>query len=213
MRVKVTHAQDAADARLLRPARGRGAEPSTPASAPAAAFVELIQQRLAALHFYMPQTGVYDQAPGWRSTPTTGCSAGACPRRSTGARSARCSTASAPSRSAIPNDGTHVEGNLCEQLLALINGSKVYRIYPISSGKPSTPTILGHFRVYLRTSRATCPTGCTTRTSSSAATRSTAMTRRPTIPPATAACGCRSSTRSRSSTGSTTATWSTSTTL
>jgi L,D-transpeptidase catalytic domain len=49
-----------------------------------------------------------------------------------------------------PNDGTHVEGNLGKQLLALIYGSKVYRIYPISSGKPSTPTILGHFRVYER---------------------------------------------------------------
>ena len=36
-------------------------------------------------------------------------------------------------------------------MLALIYGDSVYRIYPISSGKPSTPTILGHFRVYLRT--------------------------------------------------------------
>jgi lipoprotein-anchoring transpeptidase ErfK/SrfK len=35
-------------------------------------------------------------------------------------------------------------------VLALIYGSTVYRIYPISSGKPSTPTILGRFRVYLR---------------------------------------------------------------
>jgi hypothetical protein len=26
----------------------------------------------------------------------------------------------------------------------------VHRIYPISSGKPSTPTILGRFRVYLK---------------------------------------------------------------
>jgi lipoprotein-anchoring transpeptidase ErfK/SrfK len=33
-------------------------------------------------------------------------------------------------------------------LLALVDGSHVYRIYPISSGKPSTPTILGDFHVY-----------------------------------------------------------------
>ena len=51
----------------------------------------------------------------------------------------------------FPHDGTHVEGNLRMQLLALINGSTVYAIYPISSGKPSTPTILGHFHVYQRT--------------------------------------------------------------
>ena len=40
------------------------------------------------------------------------------------------------------------EGNLGLQLLALVDGSKVLAIYPISSGKPSTPTILGDFRVY-----------------------------------------------------------------
>jgi lipoprotein-anchoring transpeptidase ErfK/SrfK len=34
--------------------------------------------------------------------------------------------------------------------LALINGSHVYWIFPISSGKPSTPTVLGHFHVYRR---------------------------------------------------------------
>ena len=35
--------------------------------------------------------------------------------------------------------------------MALIRGSKVERIYPISSGKPSTPTILGTFKVYSKT--------------------------------------------------------------
>jgi hypothetical protein len=50
-----------------------------------------------------------------------------------------------------PRDGKHIEGDLHDQLLAEIYGSKVYRIYPISSGKPSTPTVLGHFRVYRQT--------------------------------------------------------------
>jgi lipoprotein-anchoring transpeptidase ErfK/SrfK len=27
----------------------------------------------------------------------------------------------------------------------------VERLYPLSSGKPSTPTVLGHFRVYMKT--------------------------------------------------------------
>ena len=35
-------------------------------------------------------------------------------------------------------------------MLALINGKTVERIYPMSSGKPSTPTIIGNFRVYMR---------------------------------------------------------------
>ena len=49
-----------------------------------------------------------------------------------------------------PNHGRHAEGKLSIQLLALIDGSKVDMIFPISSGKPSTPTILGDFHVYSR---------------------------------------------------------------
>jgi lipoprotein-anchoring transpeptidase ErfK/SrfK len=47
-----------------------------------------------------------------------------------------------------PNHGRHAEGNLSLQLVALADSSKVSAIYPISSGKPSTPTILGDFHVY-----------------------------------------------------------------
>ena len=48
----------------------------------------------------------------------------------------------------FPGHGRHAEGDLTLQLLALANGSRVEAIYPISSGKPSTPTILGDFQVY-----------------------------------------------------------------
>src|SRR4051812_20585635 len=50
----------------------------------------------------------------------------------------------------FPTHGKHVEADLSRQVLALIRGSQVERIYPVSSGKPSTPTIKGHFRVYLK---------------------------------------------------------------
>lgn len=50
-----------------------------------------------------------------------------------------------------PDHGKHVEADLSRQVLALIRGSKVERIYPISSGKPSTPTVLGTFKVYSKT--------------------------------------------------------------
>ncbi len=46
------------------------------------------------------------------------------------------------------NHGRHVEIDLRHQVLALINRGKAVRIYPTSSGKPSTPTILGKYRVY-----------------------------------------------------------------
>lgn len=50
----------------------------------------------------------------------------------------------------FPEKGRHVEADLGAQVLALIDGDEVERIYPISSGKPSTPTVLGSWRVYYR---------------------------------------------------------------
>lgn len=48
----------------------------------------------------------------------------------------------------FPKHGRHVEADISRQVVALINGSKVERIYPTSTGAPATPTILGSFRVY-----------------------------------------------------------------
>ena len=65
-------------------------------------------------------------------------------------RSAGWPRARAASTCATPSHGRHVEADIGQQVIALINGGKVERIYPMSSGKPSTPTVLGHFRVYMR---------------------------------------------------------------
>jgi hypothetical protein len=111
-------------------------------------FVQLVQQRLAALHFYIPQTGVYDEGTGlavdayhrllrWGTYQTLDGRTISYLLNGWGAFPVR-----------YRDHGKHVEGNLGLQLIALINGSSVHRIYPISSGKPSTPTILGSFRVY-----------------------------------------------------------------
>jgi hypothetical protein len=111
-------------------------------------FVQLIQQRLHALHIYIPQTGVYDTGTGlaldayhrllgWGHSETLDSKTVSWLLNGWGEFKVR-----------YPSQGKHVEGDLSHQLLALINGSKVYRIYPISSGKPSTPTILGTFHVY-----------------------------------------------------------------
>jgi peptidoglycan hydrolase-like protein with peptidoglycan-binding domain len=50
-----------------------------------------------------------------------------------------------------PDHGRHAEADLTRQVLVLIDGGKVRHIFPISSGKPSTPTVLGSFRVYSKT--------------------------------------------------------------
>jgi hypothetical protein len=49
-------------------------------------------------------------------------------------------------------DGRHVEANLTKQVLAEIEpGGRVRTIYTMSSGKPSTPTVIGRFQVYEKT--------------------------------------------------------------
>ncbi len=110
--------------------------------------VKLIQQRLAALHFYMPQTGVFDNGTalaidayhrllGWGVSETVDPATIKALLNGQGSFTVR-----------HPDQGEHAEGDLSDQLLALVDGSQVKMIFPISSGKPSTPTILGSYRVY-----------------------------------------------------------------
>ena len=111
-------------------------------------FIQLIQQRLAALHFFIPQTGVYDAGTGlaldayhrllhWGTSQSLDGRTISFLLNGLGSFNVR-----------FPRHGRHAEGNLGLQVLALVDGSQVYRLYPISSGKPSTPTILGDFQVY-----------------------------------------------------------------
>ncbi|MGC1851954.1 MAG: L,D-transpeptidase family protein [Solirubrobacterales bacterium] len=49
-----------------------------------------------------------------------------------------------------PGAGRHVEAPLGKQVLVFAKDDKPYAIYPISSGKSSTPTVTGHFE-FIRT--------------------------------------------------------------
>lgn len=49
-----------------------------------------------------------------------------------------------------PGAGRHLEAPLSKQVLVFAEGDKPYAIYPISSGKSSTPTVTGHF-TFIRT--------------------------------------------------------------
>jgi hypothetical protein len=115
------------------------------------AFVALMQQRLNAVHVWVPQTGVYDQHTGLALDAYHRLLGWGVSQRLDGRAISALLDGRGSFHVRYPHDGKHVEGNLGRQLLAEIHGSKVYRIYPISSGKPSTPTVLGHFRVYRRT--------------------------------------------------------------
>jgi L,D-transpeptidase catalytic domain len=111
-------------------------------------FVELIQQRLAALHFYIPQTGVYDTGTGLALDAYHRLLHWGTYQSLDGRTISYLLDGLGEFRLRFPSHGRHAEGNLSLQLLALADGSHVERIYPISSGKSSTPTVLGDFRVY-----------------------------------------------------------------
>ena len=49
-----------------------------------------------------------------------------------------------------PDLGVHVEADLSRQVLGFFNGAKATEVHVTSSGKPSTPTILGTYRFYMR---------------------------------------------------------------
>jgi hypothetical protein len=49
-----------------------------------------------------------------------------------------------------PGAGEHAEVPLSRQVLVLAKGGRPFAIYPVSTGKPSTPTVTGHYRFYLR---------------------------------------------------------------
>jgi len=113
-------------------------------------FVTLIQQRLNALHVFVPQSGVYDTYTGLALDAYHRLLGHGVSQSLDGATVSELLNGVGSFHVRYPKDGTHVEGDLSRQLLAEINGSRVVWIYPISSGKPSTPTVLGRFRVYYR---------------------------------------------------------------
>jgi hypothetical protein len=49
-----------------------------------------------------------------------------------------------------PDAGEHAEVSLDKQVLVLAKGDRPFAIYPVSTGKPSTPTITGEYSFYRR---------------------------------------------------------------
>ncbi len=49
-----------------------------------------------------------------------------------------------------PEAGEHAEVSLDKQVLVLSKGDKPFAIYPVSTGKPSTPTVTGEYSFYRR---------------------------------------------------------------
>ncbi len=114
--------------------------------------VRLLQSELDVLHYAVPLTGTFEEGTGraliayrkmtgLERVPYAGRQVWHLLQRRAGKFDVR-----------YPADGRHVEANLTKQVLAEIEpGGRVRTIYTMSSGKPSTPTVLGRYQVYLKT--------------------------------------------------------------
>ncbi len=114
--------------------------------------VRLLQSELDVLHYAVPLTGVLDEGTGralvayrkmtgQERTPYVGRKVFELLERGAGSFHVR-----------YRRDGRHVEADLTKQVLAEIEpGGRVRTIYTMSSGKPSTPTVIGRFSVYSKT--------------------------------------------------------------
>jgi L,D-transpeptidase-like protein len=145
------HPATAAQGQISAPAR------HLPLYSPDVAFgaqgrvVRALQDKLAALHYSVPLDNTFDDATAFAVLAY---------RKLTGeplVTSADARMFTDLSRGAgtfhvrYPRDGRHVEADLTKQVLAEIQGGRVVNIYDMSSGKPSTPTVVGHFSVYTKT--------------------------------------------------------------
>ena len=133
-------------------AKGVGVSVVSPSARPGSRgpVVRLLQSQLAKLGYVVGRPGLYDARTA-RAVLAF--------RKLTGMRRTTIASGDVFRRLAagrggfhvrFPSHGKHVEADLSRQVIALIRNGKAERIYPVSSGKPSTPTIRGHFRVYLK---------------------------------------------------------------
>jgi hypothetical protein len=113
--------------------------------------VRFMQQQLGALHYLVPANGRYDAATGRAVLAYRKVNRMARTMSADRTILLRLAAGRGAFRPRHPDAGKHVEADLGRQVLALINpGGEVYKTLHMSSGKPSTPTVVGTFHFYMK---------------------------------------------------------------
>ena len=124
----------------------------TPSAGPGSSgpAVRLLQSRLANLRYAVARSGRFDASTGRAVTAYRKMRGWS--RIGFASRDVFRGLVAGKGRfkAKYPSHGKHVEADLSRQVLVLLRGRKVDRIYTTSSGKASTPTVLGRFKVYQR---------------------------------------------------------------
>jgi lipoprotein-anchoring transpeptidase ErfK/SrfK len=149
--VRASHRATAALSTLVAKGRGVDVLPLRASAGSKGLAVRTLQRKLKALGYVTGQAGVYDGRTARAVLAFRKVTGMARTQVASQEVFRKLAKGAGHFRVRFPKQGKHVEADLSLQVLALIRGSKVERIYPISSGKPSTPTVLGTFRVYSKT--------------------------------------------------------------
>jgi peptidoglycan hydrolase-like protein with peptidoglycan-binding domain len=149
--VRASHRATAALATMVAKGRGVDVLPLHASQGSKGLAVRLLQSKLKSLGYVTGQKGLYDGRTARAVLAFRKVTGMARTMYASEDVFRKLAHGAGAYRVRFPKQGHHVEADLSLQVLALINGSKVERIYPISSGKPSTPTVLGTFRVYSKT--------------------------------------------------------------
>jgi L,D-transpeptidase catalytic domain len=116
------------------------------------AVVRLLQQELAELHYAVPSSGVFDDATQRAVIAFRKMTDQDRTDEANRAVFERLAVGAGTFKVRYPDQGAHFEGDLTHQVLAeVLPHGKVRRLYEMSSGKPSTPTVIGNFQIYLKT--------------------------------------------------------------
>lgn len=111
--------------------------------------VRFLQQQLRALHYAVRETGRMDDQTN--SAVIAYRKVNGFQRVTNATRTIFFALAQGRGgyRVRYPGDGRHVEADLTHQVLALVNpGGQVFRLYHMSSGRPSLKTPVGRFRIF-----------------------------------------------------------------
>jgi hypothetical protein len=113
--------------------------------------VRLLQQQLGALAYATPHNGHFDAATGRAVLAFRKVNRLSRTQSANRDVFARLFAGQGGFQLRHPGAGKHVEADLGRQVVVLAQNGRPYRIYHMSSGKPSTPTVVGTFRFYSKT--------------------------------------------------------------
>jgi L,D-transpeptidase-like protein/putative peptidoglycan binding protein len=110
--------------------------------------VRALQRRLNALGYLTPVNGQFGASTGRAVLAFRKVTGMARNSIAGGAVFRKLAAGGGRYRLRFPKAGKHVEFDWSRQVLVLARGARVVRVVHASSGKPSTPTVFGHFRAY-----------------------------------------------------------------